>query len=419
MSPVATAQTERVVAPEEQDAYVAEFHYDPNDPPVIDGVKGLTEEEIAEVQEKIRQAQASGPPQDEIIPGEMWSDKVGVPEGFDKAEADQSEVAIAEEQSQPQARTFMATAERCQSFWLIPYQVCGEILNRYEQLGGATSWLLLPIEHQANNPDGQGHRQRFVGGFIYSHPEVGTHAVANHTVNVWQRHGWEAGWLGYPTHGEVPVQGSNGIDGEINGWVQQFQGGRIYRSPALEGFQVASINGVILDKWLEMGGPNSELGFPIADEAKTADGVGRFSVFQNGSIYWHPNHGAHPVSGDILRQWSEDGYENGPFGYPVSDQTSDDGIKYVQSFQGGDYSGYRSPVPEIARVVGIPDEELDAFYTEFTSLMQQNGVNLQEGLATALEHAQYSAAETQKEIERLRNEAASTPSEVDDANFCS
>ncbi|WP_231598732.1 hypothetical protein [Corynebacterium occultum] len=96
MSPVATAQTERVVAPEEQDAYVAEFNYDPNDPPVIDGVKGLTEEEIAEVQEKIRQAQASGPPQDEIIPGEMWSDKVGVPEGFDKAEADQSEVAIAE-----------------------------------------------------------------------------------------------------------------------------------------------------------------------------------------------------------------------------------------------------------------------------------------------------------------------------------
>lgn len=336
MSPVATAQTERVVAPEEQDAYVAEFHYDPNDPPVIDGVKGLTEEEIAEVQETIRQAEASGPPQDEIIPGEMWSDKVGVPEGFDKAEADQSEVAIAREQSQPQARTLMATAERCQSFWLIPYKVCGEILNRYEQLGGATSWLLLPIEHQASNPDGQGHRQRFVGGFIYSHPEVGTHAVANHTVDVWQRHGWEAGWLGYPLGGEVPVQGSNPVDGEINGWVQQFQGGRIYRTPVLEGYQVASINGLILDKWLEMGGPNSELGFPIADEAKTTDGIGRFSTFQNGTIYWHPTTGAHPVMAHTSVVWDRHGKETGWLGYPVADEVSlEETFSRKQSFQGG------------------------------------------------------------------------------------
>lgn len=410
MSPVASAQSERVVPPEERDSYVTEFQYDADNPPVVDGVGSLTDEEIAEVQDKIRQAEASGPPQDEIVPGQMWSDKVGVPEGYDKAEADRAEVAIAKEQSQPQARTLLATAERCKSFWLIPFKVCGEILDRYEALGGETSWLLLPIEHRSVNPDGQGHRQRFVGGVIYQHPDTGAHAVSPMTMDLWQRHGWEAGWQGYPLGGEVPVQGSNTIDGEISGWVQRFQGGRVYRTPFLEGFKVASINGLILEKWLEMGGPDSELGFPIADEAKTADGVGRFSTFQNGSIYWHPDHGAHPVSGDILRQWAAAGYENGSFGYPVSDPTSEDGIKYAQSFQGGDYSGYMSPVPEIAQAVGIPDEELDAFYTEFSGLMQQNGVNLQEGLATALEHAQYSAAETQKEIERLRNEAASAPS---------
>src|SRR5699024_11663881 len=84
--------------------------------------------------------------------------------------------------------------------------------------------------------------------------------------------GWSAGWMGYPLGGEVPVTGSNPIDGELNGWVQLFQGGRIYRSPVLEGFQVASINGLILDRWLELGGPNSELGFPIADEAVASDG---------------------------------------------------------------------------------------------------------------------------------------------------
>ena len=332
--PFASAQSERVVAVEDRDAYVEEFNYDPDAPPVIDGVKGLTEAEVAEYKEKIRQAEASGPPQDEIVAGQMWSDKVGLPEGVDKADADQSEVAIAKERAQPQTRSLRAAAAQCKTFWLTPHRVCGSILTRYEALGGMTSWLLLPIEGQKTNPDGQGTRQRFAGGFIYSHPTTGTHAVANHTANVWQRHGWEAGWLGYPLGGEVPVEGSTTIDGETNGWMQRFQGGRIYRAPILEGFQIASINGVILDKWLELGGPNSELGFPMADEAKTADGVGRFSTFQNGVIYWHPSTGAHPVQEPVLSEWARSGYEVGEYGYPLADATVEGDI-LSQQFQYG------------------------------------------------------------------------------------
>ncbi|MDO5507256.1 MAG: hypothetical protein Q4F64_02855 [Corynebacterium casei] len=333
--PFASAQSERVVAVEDREAYVEEFNYDPNDPPVIDGVKGLTETEIAEYKQKIRQAEASGPPQDEIVAGQMWSDKVGIPEGVDKADADQSEVAIAKEQAQPQARSLRAAATQCKTFWLTPHRVCGAILNRYEALGGMASWLLLPIEGQKTNPDGQGTRQRFAGGFIYSHPTSGTHAVANHTANVWQRHGWEAGWLGYPTSGEVPVEGSTGIDGEINGWVQKFEGGQIYRTPVAQGFQVASINGLILEKWLETGGANGPLGFPTADEAKTADGIGRFSTFQWGSLYWSPATGAHPVYGPILYKWAASGLESGRYGYPTADIVGrEDGSEY-QEFQSG------------------------------------------------------------------------------------
>ncbi|MGO2693845.1 LGFP repeat-containing protein [Corynebacterium casei] len=333
--PFASAQSERVVAVEDREAYVEEFNYDPDDPPVIDGVKGLTEAEVAEYKEKIRQAEASGPPQDEIAPGHMWSDKVGIPEGVDKAEADHSEVAIAKERAQPQSHSLRAAATQCKTFWLTPHRVCGSILNRYEALGGMTSWLLLPIEGQRTNPDGQGTRQRFAGGFIYSHPTTGTHAVANHTANVWQRHGWEAGWLGYPTSGEVPVEGSTGIDGEINGWVQKFEGGQIYRTPAAQGFQVASINGLILEKWQDMGGPSSDLGFPIADEAKTPDGQGRFSTFQHGSLYWHPNHGAHPVTGAVLFKWERRGSESGAYGYPVGDPTTNDEGLEKQVFEHG------------------------------------------------------------------------------------
>lgn len=333
--PFASAQSERVVTVEDREAYVEEFNYDPDDPPVIDGVKGLTEAEVAEYKVKIRQAVASGPPQDEIVAGHMWSDKVGIPEGVDKADADQSEVAIAKEQTQPHTRSLRAAATQCKTFWLTPHRVCGSILNRYEALGGMTSWLLLPIEGQKTNPDGQGTRQRFAGGFIYSHPTTGTHAVANHTANVWQRHGWEAGWLGYPTSGEVPVEGSTGIDGEINGWVQKFEGGQIYRTPVAQGFQVASINGLILEKWQDMGGPSSDLGFPIADEAKTPDGQGRFSVFQNGSIYWHPQHGAHVIDGAISLIWLLEGGQDGPHGYPISDVYLDDEANIKQDFSKG------------------------------------------------------------------------------------
>jgi uncharacterized protein with LGFP repeats len=334
LSPVASAQSERIVAPEERDAYVTEFHVDPDNPPVIDGVRGFTEAEINEYRDKARQAEASGPPQEEITPGQMWSDKVGLPEGADKTEADESEVAIAREQSQQQTMGLRATATRCQTYWLAP-QVCGAILDRYEQQGGLASWLGFPIEPMSANPDGQGQRQRFMGGFIYWHPNTGAHAVSNMTTTVWQRHGWEAGWLGYPLGGEVPVRGSNPIDGEINGWVQLFQGGRIYRSPAVEGFQIASINGLILDKWLELGGPNGDLGFPIADEAGTSDGEGRFSTFQNGVIYWHPETGAWQVAGDILTKWAAEGFESGGFGYPIDAPLPQGDGEYTQLFQGG------------------------------------------------------------------------------------
>lgn len=44
MSPV--AQAERIVAPEEQDAYVQEFFQDGDTTPMVDGSGGLTDAEI-------------------------------------------------------------------------------------------------------------------------------------------------------------------------------------------------------------------------------------------------------------------------------------------------------------------------------------------------------------------------------------
>ena len=49
-----------------------------------------------------------------------------------------------------------------------------------------------------------------------------------------------------------------------------------------------------------MGGHNSDLGFPISDELTTPDGIGRYSVFEGGMIYWTPQTGAHPVADPVL-----------------------------------------------------------------------------------------------------------------------
>lgn len=325
LAPAANTKAEKMVTPEQHDAYVQEFQQDPERGPVVDGVGGYTDEEVAEIQEAIRKAEGTVPPKDQLTPGEMWSDKVNLPQCIDKKTADESKIKVAQEQLSP---------EHCQRFWPSPHQVCGAILDRYRQLGGATSWLLTPIENESVNPDGQGYRQRFMNGFISWHPDTGAHTVTNRNALVWERNGWESGWLGYPTGEEVPVKAKIPVEGTIIGWVQPFQGGRIYRTLIQ---QVASISRLILEKWLELGGPTSELGFPIADEAETGDGAGRFSLFQRGAIYCHPTTGTHAVSGLFYEVWAREGLEAGKYGYPLGDayvDFQDNSYRQIQDFQG-------------------------------------------------------------------------------------
>lgn len=86
-----------MVTPEQQESYAQQFHHEGDTPPVVDGVGGYTEQEVAEIHEAIRQAQESGAPNDELIPGQMWSDKVELPSTIDKAAADEAEIAIAQQ----------------------------------------------------------------------------------------------------------------------------------------------------------------------------------------------------------------------------------------------------------------------------------------------------------------------------------
>lgn len=67
-----------------------------------------------------------------------------------------------------------------------------------------------------------------------------------------------------------------------------------------------------------LGGCTSVLGVPKTDEMGTPDGVGRYSVFEHGSIYWTQATGAHEVLGVIRDKYAATGWEAGTLGYPVS-----------------------------------------------------------------------------------------------------
>ena len=96
------------------------------------------------------------------------------------------------------------------------------------------------------------------------------------------------------------------------------------------------IHGDIYRKWLELGG--LQWGVPSTDELPTSRGDGRFNFFNNSSasIHWTPRTGAHAVQGAILQKWTQLNWENGPMGYPVTDETTTpDGIGRFNHFENG------------------------------------------------------------------------------------
>jgi uncharacterized protein with LGFP repeats len=96
-----------------------------------------------------------------------------------------------------------------------------------------------------------------------------------------------------------------------------FQRGSIYFTPATGAHEVI---GDIHSKWVTLGREAGLLGYPLTDETKTPDEVGRFNHFQNGSIYWTPTTGSHEVHGPIRAKWAELGWETSALGYPVKDE---------------------------------------------------------------------------------------------------
>ncbi len=198
----------------------------------------------------------------------------------------------------------------------------GRINARYAELGGAAGWLGFPTTGERTTPDGVGRYVHFENGSIYWTAATGAYAIPRDMVAHWGTQGWEGGELGYP------VAEARGVDG---GFVQEFQGGYVVRTPEGDNHWV---RGLIADKYGELNTVQSTLGFPTSDEKLIRGGA--FQEFENGNIYWSPSTGAHVIMyGAIFDAWGEQRWEQGPYGFPTADQTSIPAGGQIVEFENG------------------------------------------------------------------------------------
>lgn len=62
------------------------------------------------------------------------------------------------------------------------------------------------------------------------------------------------------------------------------------------------------------------LGNPKNGEISSTDGKGKYVLYDNGGIFWHPELGSFEVHGPIFERYEREGMERGRLGYPTSDE---------------------------------------------------------------------------------------------------
>ena len=96
-----------------------------------------------------------------------------------------------------------------------------------------------------------------------------------------------------------------------------------------------STHGAIGGFWTSAGGATGSLGYPTGNEIQVQGGVSQ--TFQGGTVWWNASSGnTFMVHGAILTSYSEQNWERGALGYPLSNEICglQDGGCY-QTFEGG------------------------------------------------------------------------------------
>ena len=100
------------------------------------------------------------------------------------------------------------------------------------------------------------------------------------------------------------------------------------------------MHGTILGAYGRARYEQGRYGYPLSNETPSANG-GVYQIFQGGTAYWHPGSDSYFVHDAIFNTYSFYNWERGELGYPSSDETPSANGGVYQIFQGG--AAYWSP----------------------------------------------------------------------------
>jgi uncharacterized protein with LGFP repeats len=141
-------------------------------------------------------------------------------------------------------------------------------------------------------------------------------------------------------------------DGDGRGRSRDYQNGSIFWTPQTGAHEV---HGAIRVKWAQLGGTRGFLGYPTTDESGGSIPGSRFNHFEGGSIYWTPQGGPHEVHGAIHARYQAMGFERSQLELPVSDELAMPGGR-LSRFQGGEITWTPAGGPQVRLAVPFDDQ---------------------------------------------------------------
>jgi len=214
-------------------------------------------------------------------------------------------------------------------------------LSIFKVASGASlrDYLGFPIADAFSTEEQGGSAAYFERGMIVVRANKQAYVVSGPIYEHYRR----LGDISDPQNG--PVIGLPNADEQIGvngGRFSTFDSGDIYWTLATG---ARELHGAIRQRWLDMGGASSVLGYPTSDECSVMNGkteIGRFNRFANGGfIYWSPATGAWDVYGAIYTEWNSKGGPLGALGFPVSGETS---TIYLPGFVQGRFNDFQNGV---------------------------------------------------------------------------
>jgi len=203
--------------------------------------------------------------------------------------------------------------------------VSGSIRSAWWATGGQGGPYGYPISDQVCGLVNGGCLQDFQNGTFYTTPAHGTRGISGSIRSAWWATGAQNGPHGYPISDLVC-----GL--KDGGCLQDFQTGTYYATPKIA---ARAVTGSIRSAWWATGGQNGPHGYPTSNQVCGLKGGGCLQDFQNGTFYITPSNGTRGVSGSIRSAWWAAGGQNSSYGYPTSDQICTSNGDCRQDFQNG------------------------------------------------------------------------------------